>query len=448
MKKIFGTDGVRGLANKYPMTPETALALGQAAAHFFKRFGTERIVIGKDTRRSSYMLELALASGVCSMGCDAIFLGPIPTPGVAYLTKAMRADAGIMISASHNPYEDNGVKFFGPEGYKLTDQDEIEIENFIFEKLQEAERPTGSKVGKAYRIDDALGRYIEYAKKAVPKDLSLEGYKIVLDCANGAGYKCAPQTLWELKADVKTINNKPDGTNINDQCGAMHPEELAQEVRRSGAHIGIALDGDADRVILIDECGRVVDGDQVLAMCALNLHESDELRHNTFVGTVMTNQGVVDYLAEQGIKTVRTPVGDRYIIEKMREHGFNLGGEPSGHIIFGDFTTTGDGLVAGLQVLALMKKKALPLSELVKMIPLYPQEKVNLKLPRRVDLDSIPAIKSCFAKWDDTLKGKGRFLVRYSGTESVLRLMVEGKDSALIKNCLQELAQTIESHAR
>ncbi len=445
MTKLFGTDGVRGLANQWPMTPEIALALGQAIAHHFQdKKSTRRIIIGKDTRRSSYMLEQAMAAGICSMGCTAIFTGPLPTPGVAFLTKAMRADAGVMISASHNRFEDNGIKFFDANGFKLSDEAQSQIENFVKNCMQGIERPVGEKIGNAYRIDDAQGRYIEFVKRAFAKDLTLEGLKIVVDCAHGASYKIAPQVLWELGAEVLPIGVNPNGMNINKERGAIDPLAMCRYVKQKQAHLGIALDGDADRVVLCDENGSLVDGDQVIALCALAMKNDGTLEQNTVVGTIMTNMGVEDYLKTQGIALQRTAVGDRYIIEKMRELQVSLGGEPSGHVIFSQHTTTGDGLLAALQVLAYMVRHKASLSDLVRSIPLYPQVTANIRVKNRVPLENIKLLQAAFSEIQKRLQGKGRTVVRYSGTEPLLRLMVEGQDAVLIQKELDLLKNLVE----
>lgn len=447
MKKLFGTDGVRGLANVTPMTPEMALALGQAIAYHFKHEKTtHRIIIGKDTRRSSYMLEQAIAAGICSMGSNAVLTGPLPSPAVAFLTKAMRADAGVMISASHNPYYDNGIKFFDQDGFKLSDEVELELEAFIENKMKGVKRPTGQDVGKAYRIEDAQGRYIEFVKRTFPKTLTLDGLKIVLDCANGSAYKIAPNALWELGAEVVPVGVTPNGININDRCGAVSPEDLRKVVVDNKAHVGIALDGDADRVVMCDENGDLIDGDQVIAICALELKAAGLLKSNKVVGTILTNMGVENYLKEQGIDMVRTPVGDRYIIEEMRKSKLSLGGEPSGHVIFSSHTTTGDGLVAALQVLANMIKSGLKLSELARNIPLYPQVQQNLRVKERKPLEDIPEVQQAIVALNDRLNSHGRTVIRYSGTEPLLRLMIEGKDEAIISKELKSLVKVLEQN--
>ncbi|MBU0504521.1 MAG: phosphoglucosamine mutase [bacterium] len=446
MKKLFGTDGVRGEANQYPMTPEVALSLGQAIACYFQKQKTaKRIVIGKDTRRSSYMIEQSIAAGVCSMGRDAVLLGPISTPGVAFLTRAMRADAGIMISASHNPFNDNGIKFFDHDGYKLSDKVELEIERMIEKGFQDETRPTGGDIGKAYRVDDSTGRYVEFVKRTFPKNARLDDIKVIIDCANGAAYKQAPMALWELGADLVCWGIKPNGININLDCGALHPEKMCKMVLKHGANIGIALDGDADRAIICDENGKIIDGDQIIALCALELASQGFLTDNNVVGTIMTNLGVESYLKSKGVNLIRTQVGDRYIIEKMRKENISFGGEPSGHIIFHYHNTTGDGIIAALQVLAIMQRSQKPLSELIKEIPLYPQVSTKIHVQDKIPLEDLPAMQQALKELDCQLKGKGRAVVRYSGTEPVLRLMIEGEDEALINGELTKLITVAEA---
>lgn len=445
-KKLFGTDGIRGKANVDPMTPETAMAVGQAIARYFQGGrATHRIVIGKDTRRSSYMLELATAAGVTSMGSDAVFLGPVPTPAVGYLTRAMRADAGIMISASHNVYDDNGIKFFGRDGYKLSDEIELKIERLVEHELKDVKRPVGEKIGKAFRVDDALGRYVEFIKTTFPVLLTLEGLKVVVDCANGAAYKLAPQTLWELEANVISLGVTPNGTNINAHCGSLFPEKMSAAVVANHADVGLALDGDADRVIMCDEKGRLIDGDQIIALCSLSLKGQGLLRGNKVVGTVMSNMGVENHLKENGIVMVRAAVGDRYVIEKMRSENASIGGEPSGHIIFGDCTSTGDGLIAALQVMAHMVKAKKPLSELVGKVPLYPQVSENIVVKEKKPFEKLPAMQAALSRVEKNLKGKGRAVVRYSGTEPKLRMMIEGENISLIQTELKRLVSVVTS---
>lgn len=447
MKKLFGTDGVRGLANQAPMTPELAMALGQAIAHHFKHEkSTHRIIIGKDTRLSSYMLEQAMAAGICAMGSTAVFTGPLPTPGVAFLTKAMRADAGVMISASHNPFHDNGIKFFDRDGFKLSDDVELQLERFIETDLPHFQRPTGENIGKAYRIDDAQGRYSEWVKQTFPKSLALDGLKIVVDCANGSAYKIAPNLLWELGADVIPIAVQPNGTNINQKCGAVYPEELCRQVVAHKADLGIALDGDADRVVMCDEHGQVVDGDQVIALCALEMQTAGLLPCQKVVGTILTNMGVEVLLRTHGIELLRTAVGDRYIIEVMRRENIRLGGEPSGHVIFADHTTTGDGLIAALQILASLMKTNTSLSKLVSGIPLYPQVQKNIFVKKRQPLKDIPELQKALQEAKERLGNEGRTVLRYSGTEPLLRLMIEGRDQNTIQKELSLLVKVVEEN--
>ena len=444
MKKLFGTDGIRGVANVPPMTSETAMQLGRAVAHIFKnKEGRHRILIGKDTRVSGYMLETALASGICSMGVDVLLVGPMPTPGIAFLTTDMRADAGIVISASHNPFQDNGIKIFSRDGYKLPDDKEEEIERLMFSKEIDSLRPTATEVGKAFRMDDAGGRYIVFLKKTCPSDFTLDGYKIVLDCAHGAAYKIAPHVFTELGAEVYPLGIEPDGANINMNCGATHPEVISKAVKERGADIGIALDGDADRVIFVDENGVEVDGDHIMALCAVDLLRESRLKKNTVVATVMSNIGLEIALRKEGINMVRSAVGDRYILEHMRTHGYNFGGEQSGHIIFFDLNKTGDGILSALQVLAVMKKNNKQLSALSAIMQKFPQVIENVEVGNKKDLDGVPDIKQAIARAEETLLGKGRVLVRYSGTEHLCRVMVEGQDEDEIRGIAHNLARII-----
>ena len=444
MRKLFGTDGIRGVANVHPMTTEIAMQLGRAVAHIFKnKKGRHRILIGKDTRVSGYMLETALASGICSMGVDVLLVGPMPTPGIAFLTTDMRADAGIVISASHNPFQDNGMKIFCRDGFKLPDEKEEEIERLIFSKEIDSLRPTASEVGKAFRIDDAAGRYIVFLKKTFHRDLTLDGYKIVLDCAHGAAYKIAPHVFTELGAEVYPLGIEPDGININLACGALYPEKLSQKVKEKGADIGIALDGDADRVIFVDERGTEVDGDHIMAMCAVDLLRENQLKKNTVVATVMSNIGLELALKKEGINLVRSKVGDRYILEEMRHHGYNFGGEQSGHIIFFDLNTTGDGILSALQVLAAMKKSNKTLSQLSAVMEKFPQVIENVEVTHKKDIETVPEIRKAIAGAEEMLLGKGRILVRYSGTESLCRVMVEGQDEDEIQGIAHNIAQVI-----
>jgi len=446
MRKLFGTDGVRGVANLEPMTSEIAMQLGRAAAHIFmRRAGRHQVVIGKDTRLSGYMLESALTSGICSMGVDVLLVGPLPTPAIAFLTRSLRADAGVVISASHNPYQDNGIKFFSNEGFKLPDELEARIEQLIVSDEIKHLRPTADAIGKAYRIDDAEGRYIEFVKRSLPRDLDFQGIKLVVDCANGAAYKVAPAVFRELGAEIEVIANTPDGMNINDGCGAVHPERLQEAVRRHGAHIGIALDGDADRAIFVCEQGTIIDGDHVMAALGLDLHAQGQLACQTVVGTVMSNFGLEIAMKKAGIQLMRTPVGDRYLMERMLADGYNFGGEQSGHFIFLDHNTTGDGLISALQILSLMKRTGKPLSELAKAMTAVPQILLNVKVKHKPDLNQIPDIQQAIKSAEVTLNGSGRVLVRYSGTESLLRIMVEGERDSTIREVADHLAEIVRA---
>jgi phosphoglucosamine mutase len=447
MRKLFGTDGIRGVANLDPMTSEMAMQLGRAAAHIFmRRAGRHQIVIGKDTRVSGYMLESALTSGICSMGVDVLLVGPMPTPAIAFLTRSLRADAGVVISASHNPYQDNGIKFFSSDGFKLPDDVEARIEQLIVSNEISHLRPTADLIGKAYRIDDADGRYIEFTKRSLPRDLDFQGVKLVVDCANGAAYKVAPAILRELGAKVEVIGNKPDGMNINAGCGAVHPELLQDSVLRHQADLGIALDGDADRAIFVCEQGTIVDGDHIMAALGLDLHRKGLLAQQTLVGTVMSNYGLELAMAKAGIKLVRTPVGDRYLLERMQADGFNFGGEQSGHFIFLDHNTTGDGVISALQVLSLMKRTKQPLSELARAMSAVPQVLLNVKVTRKPDLESIPDVAKAVREGEQSLDGSGRVLVRYSGTEPLLRIMVEGEKVSVIQGVAERLAGVVRIH--
>lgn len=444
MKKLFGTDGVRGVANQDPMTSEMAMRIGRAAAHVFRDSSRRhRIVIGKDTRLSGYMIESALTSGLCSMGVDVLLVGPVPTPGIAFLTRSLRADAGVVISASHNPYEDNGIKFFGRDGFKLPDETEKRIEDLIFSGGVDSVRPTASEIGKAFRIDDALGRYNEFVKSSIPRGMDMARLRVVVDCANGAAYKIAPHILTELGADVISLYDQPNGMNINRGCGSLHPEVISRAVVANSAGIGIAFDGDADRVILCDEKGAVVDGDAVMAVCALQMMKEGRLKKNTLVATVMSNLGLELAIRKAGGTLVRATVGDRYVMEKMINGGFNLGGEQSGHVIFLDHNTTGDGLISALQILAVMKQTGKTLSELAGCMKTYPQTLVNVKVKKRHELASIPEIAKRIAEIEKKLEGTGRLLVRYSGTEPKVRVMIEGEDHQEINALADSLAGII-----
>ena len=447
MRKLFGTDGVRGVANLDPMTSEMAMQLGRAAAHIFmRRAGRHQIVIGKDTRISGYMLESALTSGICSMGVDVLLVGPMPTPAIAFLTRSLRADAGVVISASHNPYQDNGIKFFSSDGFKLPDEVEARIEQLIVSDEISHLRPTADLIGKAYRVDDADGRYIECTKRSLPRDADFQGLTLVVDCANGAAYKVAPMVLRELGAKVEVIGNTPDGMNINDGCGAVHPEQLQEAVRRNKADIGIALDGDADRAIFVCEQGTIIDGDHVMAALALDLHQQGQLARQTLVGTVMSNFGLELSMAKAGVKLVRTPVGDRYLLERMLAEGFNFGGEQSGHLIFLDHNTTGDGLISALQVLSLIKRTRKPLSELARAMSAVPQVLLNVRVTQKPVLQSIPDVDRAIRESERRLDGSGRVVVRYSGTEPLLRIMVEGEQDTVIHEVAEDLARVVRAH--
>jgi phosphoglucosamine mutase len=446
MRKLFGTDGVRGVANLEPMTSETAMKLGRAAAHLFKRrSGRHQIVIGKDTRLSGYMLESALTSGICSMGVDVLLVGPLPTPAIAFLTRSLRADAGVMISASHNAYQDNGIKFFASDGSKLPDEIELRIEDLITSNEIEHLRPTADEVGKAFRIDDAEGRYIEFVKRSLPRQLDFQGLRVVVDCANGAAYKVAPKVLRELGATVWVIGDKPDGTNINAKCGAVDPRCLQEAVVEHEAHIGIAHDGDADRSVFVCEQGKVIDGDHAIAALALDLHQCGQLKRRTLVGTVMSNFGLELAMAKAGINLVRTPVGDRYILELMMAEGYNLGGEQSGHLIFLDHNTTGDGLISALQVLSLMKRTGRPLSDLARCMTAVPQVLLGVPVKQKPDLSTLPDVQSAIKAAEVKLNGTGRILVRYSGTEPLLRIMVEGEQDAIIRSVADDLVGVVRT---
>ncbi len=446
MVKVFGTDGIRGTANSYPMTPEMALKVGKAVALLFKEKNGKkrhRIVIGKDTRLSGYMLETALTSGIVSMGVNVYLVGPMPTPAVAHLTKSLNCDAGLVLSASHNPAEDNGIKIFGPDGYKLSDELETEIESLLSSDnlLTMASQP--KKIGKAFRLDDARGRYIEFVKSSINNN-SLNGLKIVLDSANGAAYSIAPKVFSELGAKVKNLNNKPNGLNINLNCGASYPETLMREVVKSKADIGIAFDGDADRVMVCDEKGNLIDGDLIMSIVAIDLLNKKMLSKKTVVGTVMTNSGIEAFLNSQKIKLVRTKVGDRYVIEEMKKHGYILGGESSGHIIFNEHSTTGDGILTALQLVNIIKKSGKKLSELSKGITVFPMVLKNIKVKQKIPFENLPSVQKEIKNAEKKLKKNGRVLVRYSGTENLCRVMVEGKDSKLIKDLAEKISSEIK----
>jgi phosphoglucosamine mutase len=445
MRKIFGTDGIRGKANVYPMTGELAFRLGQAAAVKFQNHHEKRIkvIIGKDTRQSGYIFEYALTAGLCSMGVDVYLVGPMPTPAVAHLVRSFAADAGVVISASHNPADDNGIKFFDSQGFKLADEIEHEIEALI-ENPPSSEHINGTRVGKAYRIDDAGGRYIEFAKGTI-NNRSLSGLKVVLDCANGAAYKVTPKIFAELGADVEVFGNQPDGVNINRDCGALHPELIRSAVLASGADVGIALDGDADRIIMVDETGTELDGDHIMALCALHMKKNGSLSKDTIVSTVMSNMGFEVAMREHGIKMLRAPVGDRYVIDEMRKGGYNLGGEQSGHIILSDLNSTGDGTVTALQVLSILKEHKRPLSEVRSAFQSYPQVLENVKVKEKVPLEKLPTVQKEIAAAEKELGSAGRVLVRYSGTENKCRVMLEGRDLDQIKGYTQNIVKAIKN---
>ncbi|MCM2322471.1 MAG: phosphoglucosamine mutase [Oligoflexia bacterium] len=465
--RLFGTDGIRGMANEHPMTGEIAMAVGRAVAHVLmnhqmgvrnslpvglkplessKPVRRAKVVVGKDTRISGYMIEQAIASGICSMGADVILIGPLPTPGVAFVTQSMRADAGVMISASHNPYYDNGIKIFSADGYKLPDDMEAEIERLVATREIEKFRPTGDLVGKAYRIDDVHGRYLVFLKSLFAKDMDLLGYRVALDCANGAAYKVAPLVFEELGAEVIKKGVSPNGLNINDKCGALHPEGIAGAAIEYRADIGISLDGDGDRCILSDENGEIVDGDQIIGLCAIEMARQGELKKNTVVTTPMSNVGLELTLREHGIAMVRAQVGDRYVVESMRKNGFNLGGEQSGHIVFLDHATTGDGVVAALKVLEAMRRTGKPLSELKKAIRLLPQARSDIRVTRKEPFESKEEIAHAIATAQSTLQNRGRVFVRYSGTEPLARVLVEGEDAEQIQQLCERIASSIQKH--
>ena len=445
--KLFGTDGIRGVANIEPITPETALRIGRAlTAVCHNRPGRPSIVIGTDTRLSGYMLEAALASGVCSMGGDVFLVGPVPTPGIAFLTRSLRADAGVVISASHNPFQDNGIKIFSRDGFKLPDAVEGEISKLVLNHTLDDERPTAGAIGKAGRIDNALGRYQRFVKNVFPLHLTLDGVKVVIDCANGAAYTIAPAVLAELGAEVIPIGTAPNGTNINLDCGALYPQRVQQLVRKHGAQVGITLDGDADRAILVDETGEIVDGDAILAIAAKEHLQQGTLPHKTVVATVMSNLGLEIALRQMGGKLIRTPVGDRYVVEEMRRGGYRLGGEQSGHIIFLNLNTTGDGMITFLSLLAILVQRQQPLSELRQLVRRYPQTLINVRVRERQDLQTVEPVSHIIRQVTDKLGETGRLLVRYSGTEPLLRIMVEGEDERLVRAYGEEVADAVRTH--
>jgi phosphoglucosamine mutase len=445
-RKLFGTDGVRGLANSHPMTPEIAMKVGMAAGRIFTRGEyRHRVVIGKDTRLSGYMVESALVAGFTSVGMDVFLFGPLPTPAVAMLTRSLRADLGVMISASHNPYTDNGIKLFGPDGQKLSDSREHQIETLMANGMEQGLAPA-AKIGRAKRIDDAQARYIEFVKAIFPRNLRLDGLRLVVDCANGAAYKVAPAVLWELGADIVSLGVEPDGTNINFECGSTAPEAMCRKVCEVRADFGIALDGDADRVTMADERGHIIDGDQILALIARSWNKAGTLKGGGIVGTVMSNAGLDRYLESLGLKLARAQVGDRYVIEEMKKGNFNVGGEQSGHIVLSDFCTTGDGLIAALQVLAVIAQEGKPASQAAHLFEPLPQVLQNVRFRRGSPLDDAH-VKSCIEDCRARLNGAGRILVRKSGTEPVIRVMAEGDDEKLIQSVVHDIAAAIEEAA-
>jgi phosphoglucosamine mutase len=442
MSKLFGTDGVRGTANTYPMTAEMALKIGAAVGRYFRRDskGVHRVIIGKDTRLSGYMFESALTAGLTSTGMNVLTLGPVPTPAVGLMTRSMRGDLGVMISASHNPAEDNGIKFFGPDGYKLSDQAEAEIEALVNTGVEPAQ---AGNIGRARRIDDARFRYAERVKSTFPSDLRLDGVKVVIDCANGAAWRAAPEILWELGADVVPLGVAPDGLNINKDCGSTHPQRAAETVVAHGADVGICLDGDADRVIIIDEAGKIADGDQIMALLAARWASENRLKGGALVATVMSNLGLERFLAGHNIGLERTAVGDRYVVERMREGGFNLGGEQSGHIVMSDYATTGDGLMAGLQFLAEMIRSTRPASALLHSFDPVPQLLKNVRFSVGQTPLEVEKVKAAIAQTEADLHGKGRLLIRKSGTEPLVRVMAECEDADLLERAVNRVVDAV-----
>ncbi|QDK39720.1 phosphoglucosamine mutase [Bdellovibrio sp. NC01] len=447
--KLFGTDGIRGTANQYPMTPDMVVKIGQAIGYLLQKQNTKsnlarKVVIGKDTRLSGYMIEQALASGLNSMGIHVQLVGPLPTPGIGYLTRTMRAAAGIVISASHNPFHDNGIKVFGPDGFKISEEMESEIERLVLDEDLTALLPPSKEIGRTRRIDDSQGRYIVYVKGTFPLEYTLDGMRIVLDTANGAAYKVAPSVFQELGAEVIQLGDDPNGTNINDKVGALHPQKLSEAVVQYRADVGISLDGDADRVIMVDEKGEIVNGDRILAICALHMKERGLLKKNTLVATQMSNFGLEKRMNEAGIQLVKTGVGDKYVVEEMRKNGYNLGGEQSGHIIFLDHTTTGDGIIAALSVLAVVKQTGRRMSELNHVFEDMPQVLINLRVKRRNELSEIAGYADLIRDIEKKLSGNGRVFVRFSGTEPVIRVLVEGPDKTQISHFADEIASFLE----
>ena len=444
-RKLFGTDGIRGVANVHPMTAEFALQLGRAVACVFKQSERRhKILIGKDTRRSCYMLEQAMASGICSMGVDVLLVGPLPTPGIAFLTRSLRADAGAVISASHNPFQDNGIKFFAATGFKLPDEVELDIERLLEGDALARLRPTATEIGKTFRLDDAVGRYNVFVKNTFPRHLTLDKLKVAVDCANGSSYRVAPEVLEELGAKVVARGVAPDGENINAECGALHPKKLAAFLLENNCDVGIALDGDADRCIMVDESGSIVDGDELLAITAAEMLQQGTLAKKTLVATVMSNLGLELALEGLGAKIVRTPVGDRYVVEQMVRDGYNLGGEQSGHIVFLDQTTTGDGLITALFVLALMVERQKPLSELRKVMQRTPQVLLNVKVSEKREISELASVQKAIRSAEEKLARRGRVVVRYSGTEALVRVMLEGENADQIKGLAEDIASAFQ----
>jgi phosphoglucosamine mutase len=449
-ERLFGTDGIRGIANLHPMTPEISLRLGKALVSILKHDKSDdkrlKVVVGKDTRLSGYIFEQAISAGIASMGADVLLVGPLPTPAVAFLTTNMRADAGIVISASHNPFEDNGIKLFDRFGFKLQDEKELEIEELISSDRIDNLRVRGTEIGKSFRVDDAPGRYVVFVKNTFSKDLTLDGIKIVLDCANGASYRVSPLVFQELGAELTTVGVSPDGRNINTNCGSLNPELLKQRVLETGADIGIALDGDADRVVFCDEIGNVVDGDKIIAVLADEMISSSSLSKNTVVATIMSNMALEIFLKDRGCHLVRTQVGDRYVVEEMRRRGCNFGGEKSGHLIFLNHGTTGDGTLAALQILSIMKSTGRNLSELTTIIDLFPQLLINVRVKEKRPFSDIPMITQLISSKEKEFNGQIRINLRYSGTEPLARIMVEGEDDVTVKEIAEEIANEVDRH--
>ncbi|MCA1985677.1 MAG: phosphoglucosamine mutase [Desulfovibrio sp.] len=446
---LFGTDGLRGQVNIYPMVPEVAMRLGLAAGTYFRNGSKKhRAVIGKDTRLSGYLFEFALASGLCAAGMDVFLVGPMPTPAISFLTRSMRADIGVVISASHNPFMDNGIKFFDKEGFKLPDEAEAAITAMVLNEEHRWKYPAAEDVGRAFKVDDAEGRYNVFVKNTIPGTLTLDGLKVVVDCANGAAYKVAPLVLEELGAQVIRMGNKPDGLNINRQCGSLYPEMVAARVREEGANLGIALDGDADRLIVVDEKGRILNGDQIMALVAQDMLDRGQLPGNKLVATVMSNMALEVFMKERGGTLLRTPVGDRHVVEAMKREGATFGGEQSGHLIFLNYATTGDGTLAALQILRIMQEQQRPLSELAHLIEPFPQTLLNVHVERKIPFEQCPGLLEAKAAAEAKLGETGRVLLRYSGTEAVVRVMVEGEKQDLVEELAQYLSQAVVAHLK